>query len=125
MPYGPVIGARRLSLRTGESVQSQHCNHRTHEGSYDAGVPTLTFPSVRGETTLPIHDFSGGGRQPVVGSSQRYESDPTIAILTTTGDSRFGLVAVRAGTATSPADRDHLVASMFTQPLEVPQCAPC
>ncbi|WP_425559073.1 Acg family FMN-binding oxidoreductase [Cryptosporangium minutisporangium] len=64
---------------------------------------------------LRRRDFGGG-------PARRYESDPCLAVLTTTGDSRYD--EVRAGQALQHvllrATASGLTASLYSQPIEVP-----
>jgi len=99
----------------------------TTRGDRDEGVPTSAFAPPDPTRRLPVRDFAAGGVQPperalAQDELAQYEEAAPIAVLTTPEDSR--LQWLRAGQALQrvllTATVEGLVASMFTQPLELP-----
>jgi nitroreductase len=89
------------------------------DGERDDGVPVSAFGSWSLMEILPLRDFAVG--RPVVRRVGRFESEPTIALLTTAGDQLKDWV--RAGMALErvllEATAFGLATSLMTQPLDI------
>jgi nitroreductase len=115
-------------VRSGEARLQSDPNYRlelhawTSYGGRDEGVPTSAFAPSDPTQRLPVRDFTVGGVQPRERTLVEYEEAAPIAILTTPQDNRMQWL--RAGLALEhvllTATTEGLVASMFTQPLELP-----
>jgi len=115
-------------VRSAEAQQEADPGYRlelhawTTHGDRDEGVPTSAYAPVDPTRRLPVRDFEAGGVQPPEQTFAQYEESAPIAVLTTPEDSP--LQWLRAGQALQrvllTATVEGLVASMFTQPLELP-----
>jgi nitroreductase len=90
------------------------------DGQRDDGVPVSAYGSWSVMEILPLRDFAVG--KPVVRRAARFESKPTIAVLSVFGDEPPDWV--RAGMALErvllEATASGLASSMMTQPLDIP-----
>jgi len=116
-----VVRSAEARLRSDPKYRLELHEWTTY-GERDEGVPTAAFAPSDPTGRLPVRDFTAGGLQPPERSLAEYEDSAPIAVLTTPGDTRMQWL--RAGQALQhvllTATAEGLVASMFTQPLELP-----
>jgi len=116
-----LVRTAETRLRNDPSYRRE-LRHWTTDAEGGQGVPTWAFGPASLIDELPVRDFAAG--RPVAGRrTVTFEAGSAIAVLSTAGDTPADWV--RAGQALErvllEATAAGLVASMFTQPLELPE----